>query len=90
MVMVGTGHHVHVVHVRHHADNALRRGVYHGNEFQDRVVPHQMMVQRIAIGEHPPRGALADNRDWLATLAVGIVEIASFDDRQAQRGEKSG
>ena len=61
-----------------------------GIDLQDRVGPHHMMVQRIAIGEHPLRYALAYNRDQLATAAVGIVEIASFDDRQAQRCEKSG
>lgn len=85
----GNGHHVDVVHVRHHADDALRRGVDHWNEFQQRVVPCQMMVQR-TVGEDPARCALADNRDALATLAVRLVEIASFDDRQAKRGEKSG
>ena len=62
---------------------------YHWSEFQERVVPCQMMVQRTA-GEYPARRALADNRDALTTLAVRLVEIASFENRQSKRGEKSG
>ena len=47
-----------------------------------------MMVQGIAVGEHPLRYALAYNCDQLAAVAVGSVEIASFEDRQAKRCEK--
>src|SRR5271166_2230107 len=47
-----------------------------------------MVVQRIALGENPLRQALAYNRNQLAAVAVGIVEIASFEDRQAKCCEK--
>ena len=48
------------------------------------------MVERIPFGEHPVCQALAYNCNEFAAVAVGIVEIASFDDWQAKRREKPG
>ena len=61
----------------------MRRGavLIMGTSFRIGSVHMHVMVQRIALGKHPLRYALAYNRDQLAAVAIGVVEIASFDDR---------
>ena len=49
-----------------------------------------MVVDRVPIGEHALRQALTDDDHGFAAPAIGIVEIASGDDRDAEGGEESG
>src|SRR5579871_6336273 len=49
-----------------------------------------MMVERLALGEHPLRQALAYDSNAIASVAVGVVEITSLDHRQAKRRKKCG
>jgi len=86
----GSGQNILIVQVRYHADDAPGRGCEYRDHFQDRVGPKQMMIQHLAFGKHPLRDALAHNRHRLAAGAVRIIEIASFDKGQAERGEKPG
>jgi hypothetical protein len=47
------------------------------------------MVDRILIREHPLSQALAHDDYRLAGSAIRIIEIASSDDRDTERREKS-
>ena len=83
------GHDVLVVDIRGDADDAARLGA-DVDELHDRVGPHEVAVDGVLIGEHAPRQALADDDDLLAAVAVGVVEVAAGDDRDAERGEEAG
>ena len=84
-----SGHHVLVVHIGRDADNAPGRGA-HLDELHHRIGPHHVPVDRILIREHPLRQALAHDDDLLAAAAIGFVEIASGDDRDAECRKKTG
>src|SRR5262245_11995905 len=47
-----------------------------------------MVIDRILIREHPLRQALTHDDDLLTAPAIGFVEIASGDQRNAERREK--
>ena len=82
-------HDILVVDIGRDADDAPGRGA-DIDELHHRIGPHHMVVDRILIREHPLRQALAHDDDRLAGSAIRIVEIASGDDRDAERREKSG
>ena len=83
-VMVGMGTTFSVVHIRHHTDNALRRGVHHGNEFQDRVGPQSHD------GSARPSGNIRCATLWL-TIATGSLpsRSASLKSRPSRIGRPS-
>src|SRR5580704_18922866 len=49
-----------------------------------------MMVYSVLLRVHALRQALAHNDDGLTVLVIGLIEIASSDNRHAERREKSG
>ena len=59
------------------------------DELYHRVGPRDMAVDGILIGEHPLRNTLADDHDVLSIPAIGLVEITSRNNGDAQRGEIS-
>ena len=84
-----TRHHVLVVHIGRDADDAPGRRA-DVDELHHRISPHDVAVDRILIRKHPLRQALAHDDDRLATSAVGIVEVASGNHRDAERRKESG
>ncbi len=81
-------HDVLVVHVGGDADDPAGPGA-HVDELHDRIGPEESAVQRLPGREHPLRHALADDDDRLGIPAVGVVEVAAGDDRNAERREES-
>src|SRR5581483_7670275 len=82
-------HYVLIIDIGRHADNAPGRRA-DVDELDHRIGPHHVAVDRILIRKHPLREALAYDDDRLAAVAIGIVEIPSGDNRDAERREKSG
>ena len=82
------GHDVLVVDVGDDADDAARLGA-DVDELHHRIGPHQAAVERVLVGEHPLREALADDDDLLGVAAIGVGEVAAGDERHAERGEES-
>ena len=83
------GNHVFIVNVADHADDAARRSA-DVNKFHHGIGPHQVMADGILIREHELREGLADDDDLVAILVIGFIEIASGEDGDAERGEKTG
>src|SRR5262249_14439842 len=80
---------MHIVNVGDDANDALQLRRALAVDFQDRIGPKHVPIDRVLIGEHSLRQSLADNRDALFTLHVGLIEIAARNDGNAQRGKKS-
>src|ERR1700688_3161847 len=85
----GAGDDVFIVHVGGDADDAPRAGA-DVNKLHYWIGPHDVLIERVAGGEHAERDALAEDDDSLAVFAVEVVEIAAFDDGDAESGEESG
>ena len=49
-----------------------------------------MVIDRVLVGERSVGYRLADDHHGVNAVAIQIVEIASFDNRNAERGEISG
>ena len=81
-------HQVLVVHVGDDADDAPGPGA-DVDELHHRVGPHQPPVHGVHAREHALGDALADDHDLLAVAAIALVEVASGDDRHAERLEES-
>ncbi len=81
--------HVLVVHIGHNAHDATGRRA-DVDELHDRIRPLHVPVNRFLVGEHPLRQALAHDHDPLTVSPVGIVEIATGNDRDTERREKPG
>ncbi len=84
-----TRHYVRIVYIGGDADNAAGRTA-DIDEFDDRIGPHHVVIERILSGKHALRDALADDDDGLAAAAVGVVEIAAGDHRNSERSEETG
>src|SRR5258708_4958195 len=84
-----TAYNILVVDVGCNSNNAAGCGanVY---KLHYRIGPCQVTVHGFPIGEHALSDALANDHHLLCTLAVGIVKIASGDDRNADRAEIPG
>ena len=80
-------HEVLVVHVGDDADDASRLGA-HADELRDWIGPHQAAIDRVHVGEHPLREALADDHDAFAVAAIAFVEVAAGDDAEPERGKE--
>ena len=78
-----------VVHIGHDADDAAR-GSADVDELHDWVCPHDVTIDGVLTREHALGHALADDDDWLAVAAIGIVEVASSKNGNAECREKSG
>ena len=85
----GAGDHIFVVHIRGDADDAAWPGA-DGYELHHGIGPHDVLIERVAVGEHFYRDTLADDDDFFGVFAIEVVEIAAFDDGDAEGGEESG
>ena len=76
-----------IVNIGCDADNAHAsrdHGLHH------RIGPAYPVANGLLIWEHALRYALADDDHRLGAATIGIVEIASGNDRNAERCEESG
>ena len=78
------GHDVLVVHVRYHADDAAAGAA------EDRIGPPEVPVHRVAVGEHPLRDALAHDHHELLAAPIVVGEVATGEQRDAERREEAG
>ena len=66
------------------ATPTMRRGpLLTIDEIHHWIGPHDVPVERVLAWEHALRDALADDDDRLAAAAIVVVEVASFDNRNA-------
>src|SRR5690348_5684659 len=84
-----TRHDVLVIHIGRDAYDAPG-GRADVDELHHRIGPHDVAVQRVLTGKHPLGQALAHDDDWVATSAIGIVEVPPGDNRDAERREEPG
>ena len=82
-------HQVLVVHVGHDTDDAAGAGA-DADELRDRIRPHHPAVDGLQAREHPARETLADDDDFLAVCAIGVVEVAAGDELHPKRAEEAG
>src|SRR6267154_1603259 len=83
------GYHVLVVEIGVDAHDAHRVRGESRDELYHWVCPRDMTVDRILIGKHALRNTLRDDRDVLSADAIGLVEITSRNNGDAQSGEIS-
>ncbi len=83
------GNDVFVVNIGSDANDAVRRNA-NGDEFHHGIRPIDMSIDGILIGEHSLSESLTDDDDRFFVLAVKLIEIAAGDDRNAERGKKTG
>src|ERR1700716_1743279 len=83
------GYYMLVVEVGEDAHNPERGRAKSGNELYHWVCPHDMPVDGFLIREHALRNALTDDDDGLSAHTIGLVEVASSNDWNAQRCEIS-
>src|SRR6202023_2359417 len=81
-------HYIFIINIGCHPDDAARPGT-DVDKFYDRIGPHYVAVHGLLVGEHVLGQALADDDHEFAAAAISIVEIASGDDGDAERAEKS-
>src|SRR5581483_3785605 len=79
------GHDVLIIDIGRNAHDAawLRA---HINELDHGISPKDMPVDGVLIREHALREALTHDDDRLAAFSIGIIEIATSDDGDAERG----
>ena len=84
----GGGHHVFIVHILHHAHDPPGASA-EADKLNYRIGPADVPVQRVLTGKHALRQALAYDHHRLAALAVGVIEIAARQNRNAERREET-
>src|ERR1700694_5551299 len=84
------GNDVLVIHIERDSNDAVRGWAEARDKLYYRVGPREVAVDGILIREHAPRNTLPDDHDGFRTLAIGIVEITSGDNRNAESSEDSG
>ena len=82
------GDDVFVVHIGGDAHDAARRFA-DVDEIHYRIGPHDVPIDSVLSGERALRDALANDHNRLAAPAIVVVEIASLNNRNTQRGEES-
>src|SRR5262249_1112100 len=80
---------MYVIDISRDANDPLQFRRIFADGFQDWIAPEHVPIDGILIGEHSLRQSLADDRDALFVLHVGLIEIATRNDGNAQRGKKS-
>ena len=85
----GAGDYVLVVDIGGDADDAARPGA-DGDELHHGIGPHDVLIERVLLGNICYRDTLADDDDFFGVFAIEVVEIAAFDDGDAEGGEESG
>ena len=78
-----------IVDILGDSDDAHRRRI-HADKLGHRVRQNDVPIERLLVGEHSPRHALAYDHHRLAVLPVEIVEVSPGDHGHAERREKPG
>src|SRR5262245_35472158 len=76
---------MHIVNISGDANDALQFRRALAVDFQDRIGPEHVAIDRVLIREHALREGLADDRNGLFVMDIELIEIATRNDGNAQR-----
>src|SRR5262245_35337336 len=81
---------MHIINVGDDADDALQFRRTLAVDFQDRIGPEHVAIDRILVREHALREGFTDDGNGLFAFSVELIEIATRNDGNAQRPKEPG